>query len=182
MQLELKRLHAELGVTIVYVTHDQEEALTMSDRVALMNRGVIEQLGPAHELYEQPANRFVAEFIGESNVIEGRLDATGSFMTENGARFPVALDGDLRVGERGLLVIRPEKFSLVQQSPADQGVMGRVSEHVYVGDFTRYRVEIQGGLSLTVKVQNNRSAVQAREGEEVRIFLNPGDARILKNL
>jgi ABC-type Fe3+/spermidine/putrescine transport system ATPase subunit len=92
------------------------------------------------------------------------------------------LDGDLRVGERGLLVIRPEKFSLVQQSPADQGVMGRVSEHVYVGDFTRYRVEIQGGLSLTVKVQNNRSAVQAREGEEVQIFLNPGDARILKNL
>jgi putative spermidine/putrescine transport system ATP-binding protein len=181
MQFELKRLHAKLGVTIVYVTHDQEEALTMSDRVALMNRGVIEQLGPAHELYERPANRFVAEFIGESNLIEGRLDAIGYFMTESGARFPVPVNGDLRVGEQGLLVVRPEKFSLMQ-SPGDHGVMGRVSEHVYVGDFTRYRVEIQGGLSLTVKVQNNRSAVQAREGEDVQIFLNPGDARILKNL
>jgi ABC-type Fe3+/spermidine/putrescine transport system ATPase subunit len=182
MQFELKRLHAKLGVTIVYVTHDQEEALTMSDRVALMNRGVIEQLGPAHELYEQPANRFVAEFIGESNVIEGRLDAIGCFMTESGTRFPVAVDGDLRVGEQGLLIVRPEKFSLMQLSPADQGVMGLVSEHVYVGDFTRYRVEVQGGLSLTVKVQNSRSAMHAREGEEVQIFLNPGDARILKNL
>ena len=180
MQFELKRLHAKLGVTIVYVTHDQEEALTMSDRVALMNRGIIEQLGPAHELYEQPANRFVAEFIGESNLIEGRLDAIGCFMTESGARFPVPVNGDLRVGEQGLLVVRPEKFSLMQQSPGDHGVMGRVSEQVYVGDFTRYRVEIQGGLSLTVKVQNNRSAVQAREGEAVQIFLNPGDARILK--
>ncbi len=180
MQFELKSLHAELGVTIVYVTHDQEEALTMSDRVALMNRGVIEQVGPAHELYEQPANRFVAEFIGESNVFEGRLDAIGCFLTTSGARFPFAVDGDLRVGEQGLLVVRPEKFSLMQQSPRDQGVMGRVSEHVYVGDFTRYRVEVQGGLSLTVKVQNNRSAVRARAGEEVQIFLNPGDARILK--
>jgi spermidine/putrescine ABC transporter ATP-binding subunit len=180
MQFELKRLHAKLGVTIVYVTHDQEEALTMSDRVALMNRGVIEQLGPAHELYEQPANRFVAEFIGESNLIEGRLDAIGCFMTEGGARFPVEADGNVRVGEQGLLIVRPEKFSLMQQSPADKGVAGRVSEHVYVGDFTRYRVEIQGGLTLTVKVQNNRSAVRAGEGEDVQIFLNPGDARILK--
>jgi putative spermidine/putrescine transport system ATP-binding protein len=182
MQFELKRLHAELGVTIVYVTHDQEEALTMSDRIALMNRGVIEQLGPAHELYEQPANRFVAEFIGESNVIEGRLDANGCFTTQNGARIPVGLEGDLCVGEQGLLVVRPEKFSLTQQSPSDQGIMGRVDEQVYVGDFTRYRVEIEGGLNLTVKVQNSRSAVRAKEGEQLQIFLNPGDARILKNL
>ena len=86
------------------------------------------------------------------------------------------------MGEQGLLIVRPEKFSLMQLSPADQGVMGLVSEHVYVGDFTRYRVEVQGGLSLTVKVQNSRSAMHAREGEEVQIFLNPGDARILKNL
>src|ERR1700676_1825867 len=85
-------------------------------------------------------------------------------------------------GRRGIAGCKTEKFSLVRQAPADQGVMGRISEHVYVGDFTRYRVEIQGGLSLTVKVQNNRSAVRAREGEEVQLFLNPGDARILKNL
>lgn len=180
MQFELKRLHRELGVTIMYVTHDQEEALTMSDRVALMNKGVIVQLGTAHELYEQPANRFVAEFIGESNLLEGRVDESGCFVTEGGARFPVVADAGLRVGEQGFLAVRPEKFSLTRESSADQCITGRVSEHVYVGDFTRYRLVIQGGRSLTVKVQNCRSAVRIKEGEEVQIFLNPGDARILK--
>jgi putative spermidine/putrescine transport system ATP-binding protein len=182
MQLELKRLHQELGVTVVYVTHDQEEALTMSDRVALMNKGVIAQLGTARDLYERPANRFVAEFIGESNLIEGRLVERGCFATDAGVRFPVASDGDLRVGDKGLLVARPEKFSLAPHSSSDAGVAGRISEHVYVGDFTRCRVVIQGGLTLTVKVQNNRSALPTRVGDEVRIFLDPGDARVLNNL
>jgi len=179
MQLELKRLHAQLGVTVVYVTHDQEEALTMSDRVALMNEGVIEQLGSARDLYERPANRFVAEFIGESNVIEGKLDGDGAFITRNGARFPVPDDVGIRAGEPAILVVRPEKFSLTRQSLSDRGVTGRVAEQVYVGDFMRYRIEVLGSLSLTVKVQNNRSAVTVREGDEVQVFLNPGDARIL---
>ena len=182
MQFELKRLHHELGVTVVYVTHDQEEALTMSDRVALMNKGVIEQVGTARDLYERPVNRFVAEFIGESNLIEGRLVEQGCFATDAGVRFPVASNGDLRVGDRGLLVARPEKFSLAAPSFSSTGVAGRISEHVYVGDFTRYRVVLQGGLSLTIKVQNNRSALSTRAGDEVRIFLDPGDARVLKNL
>jgi putative spermidine/putrescine transport system ATP-binding protein len=182
MQLELKRLHHELGVTVVYVTHDQEEALTMSDRVALMNKGGIAQVGTARDLYERPTNRFVAEFIGESNLIEGRLVERGCFATDAGVRFPVASDGDLRVGDKGLLVARPEKFSLAPQSSSNAGLAGRISEQVYVGDFTRCRVVIQGGLTLTVKVQNNRSALQTRAGDEVRIFLDPGDARVLNNL
>ncbi len=181
MQLELKRLHAELGVTVVYVTHDQEEALTMSDRVALMNHGVIEQLGTARELYERPANQFVAEFIGESNVIEGTLDRDGGFVARNGARFPAPPDVELRAGDTGILVVRPEKFSLTRQSASDGGVSGRVAQQVYVGDFMRYRIEVLGSLSLTVKVQNNRSAVSIREGDEVQVFLDPRDARILSH-
>jgi putative spermidine/putrescine transport system ATP-binding protein len=182
MQFELKRLHAELGVTIVYVTHDQEEALTMSDRVALMNRGISEQLGSARELYEEPVNRFVAEFIGESNLIEGRLLEDGGFASTGGLRFRVAADTGLRPGESGWLAVRPEKFSFVQQAPDDRGIAGRVSEQVYVGDFTRYRVVVESGINLSIKVQNSRSAVRPGVGEEVRVFLNPGDARVLKNL
>jgi putative spermidine/putrescine transport system ATP-binding protein len=181
MQFELKRLHAELGVTIVYVTHDQEEALTMSDRVALMNNGVIEQLGPARELYERPVNRFVAEFIGESNVIEGTVDGDASFVARNGARFPLLPDAHVKPGDTAIMVVRPEKFSLAPQSPDDRGLEGRVLQQVYVGDFIRYRIEVLGSLALTVKVQNNRSAVTAREGDAVRVFLNPGDARILSH-
>ncbi|HEY1328511.1 MAG TPA: ABC transporter ATP-binding protein [Casimicrobiaceae bacterium] len=181
MQLELKRLHGELGVTVVYVTHDQEEALTMSDRVALMNHGVIEQLGTARELYDRPANRFVAEFIGESNVIEGSLHADGGFVARNGVRFPAPPRVELRAGDAGMLVVRPEKFSLTRQSPSERGVRGRVVQQIYVGDFMRYRIDVLGSLSLTVKVQNNRSAVTVREGDEVEVFLDPGDARILSH-
>jgi len=188
MQFELKRLHAELGITILYVTHDQEEALTMSDRVALMNRGSIEQLGSAEELYERPANRFVAEFIGESNVIEGRVEKrehgnAAWFLTNSGMRLPVFLDRGLdSLGNRDFLVLRPEKLSLDTGPGAAQperGIAGRVVELVYVGDFTRYRVEAGGGLCLTVKMQNNRSVPRAREGEAVCIVYDPADARVM---
>jgi len=188
MQFELKRLHGELGITILYVTHDQEEALTMSDRVALMNRGSIEQLGSAEELYEHPANRFVAEFIGESNVIEGRVEKSERakeawFLTNTGMRLPVSLDrGFESLGDGDLLVLRPEKLSLDTRSEAARsgsGIAGRVVELVYVGDFTRYRVEADGGLCLTVKMQNNRSVPRAREGEPVFIVYDPADARVM---
>ncbi len=190
MQFELKRLHTELGVTILYVTHDQEEALTMSDRIALMNKGAIEQLGPADELYNHPINRFVAEFIGESNIIEGRLEGAGDaahawFVAARGAHFPILRPdancggGKLQAGQHALLVLRPEKLSLVGQGQGEC-IVGRVKEQVYVGDFTRYRVEVQGGLTLAVKVQNGRNAPRAREGEAVGISLDPRDIRILE--
>jgi len=186
MQFELRRLHASLGVTIVYVTHDQEEALVLSDRVAIMNRGAIEQLGRAEDLYERPANRFVAEFIGESNVVEGRIEAIdGSnrawFMTAQGARFPVAAERcDGRAGEPGILVIRPEKLSFAVSQDAGDGIRGRVRELVYVGDFTRYRVETEAGLSLTLKRQNGRNSPRVEAGQDVWLLLDPEDARILR--
>ncbi|HTZ34474.1 MAG TPA: ABC transporter ATP-binding protein [Stellaceae bacterium] len=194
MQFELKRLHRELGVTILYVTHDQEEALTMSDRIALLNRGAIAQLGRAEELYERPANRFVAEFIGESNVIEGRLErgeagAASWFRAVDGVRLPIALDGALdravdgatdRLGASLLLVLRPEKLRLgAPRATADQALRGRVVELVYVGDVTRYRIAVGDGLCLTVKVQNSGGAPRAAEGEAVDLVYDPADARVV---
>jgi spermidine/putrescine transport system ATP-binding protein len=164
---------------VLYVTHDQEEALTMSDRVALMNDGVIAQLGTARELYEQPATRFVAEFIGESNVIEGALETPTTFVAAGGLRFTVAAR-ESAVGRSGILVLRPEKLALARRTPDEQSIRGQVSERVYVGDFTRYRVEVAKELIVTVKIQNNRSAVVAEEGEAIELFLDPSDARILQ--
>ncbi|MBV9785896.1 MAG: ABC transporter ATP-binding protein [Acidisphaera sp.] len=174
MQFELKRLHAELGVTILYVTHDQEEALTMSDRIALMNGGRIVQLGTAEDLYERPNSRFVAEFIGESNVIEGRLEDGAGFVAVGGARFPAPCQ---KAGDPTLMVVRPEKFSLAP--PGTPGIPGVVAGLVYVGDFTRYLVDVEGGLRLIVKVQNRRTADRARDGERVALRLDPADARLL---
>jgi putative spermidine/putrescine transport system ATP-binding protein len=188
MQFELKRLHGELGITILYVTHDQEEALTMSDRVALMNKGAIEQVGRADELYEQPANRFVAEFIGESNVIEGHIEAGGGepgawFVAAQGARIPISLDRRfIATGQRGLMVLRPEKLSLTERGASPQScheMAGRVVELVYVGDVTRYRVKTDLGLLVTVKMQNRRNAPRAREGETVCVAFDAADARIM---
>ena len=186
MQFELKRLHRELGVTIVYVTHDQEEALTMSDRVALMNCGRIEQLGTAQALYERPVNRFVADFIGESNLIDGALShdgATGAcwFIDETGTRFRVAAPDDdvLHTGQCSL-VLRPEKIAVVPASVAStEGLAGTVEEALYVGDFTRYSIRIRQGPALRAKVSNNKRVTRASEGEEVRVLWDPEDAYVI---
>jgi putative spermidine/putrescine transport system ATP-binding protein len=172
MQFELKRLHAELGVTVVYVTHDQEEALTLSDRIALMNHGRIEQLGRAEDLYERPVSRFVAEFIGESNLLEGRA-AAGWFSGPDGLRVKVAAhaSGDV------LLVLRPEKVEL-QPADAAEGFAGTVRELVYGGDFTRYRVAV-GAAILTAKLANRRAPFRPAVGEPVRVVWGAGDECII---
>src|SRR5205823_5272580 len=142
MKLEIKRIHRDVGVTVLYVTHDQEEALTMSDRVALMKGGRIAQLGSAEDLYERPASRFVAEFIGESNLLEGRVDPA-----DGGALF--VHDGGVRVRLASVhhgpgaytLMVRPEKIGIASAAgPGEDGLAGKVEEVVYVGEFTRYQV------------------------------------------
>jgi spermidine/putrescine ABC transporter ATP-binding subunit len=172
MQFELKRLHGELGITIVYVTHDQEEALTMSDRIALMNRGRIEQLGDATELYERPKSRFVAEFIGESNVLDGETEP-GWFVSAAGLRVRAKAEG----AGKALLVLRPEKAELHPDDSGD-GLSGIVRELVYVGDFTRYRVDVAGAM-LTVKVANGRAPFRPGLGDRVRVLWGPGDECII---
>ncbi|MBV8913629.1 MAG: ABC transporter ATP-binding protein, partial [Acetobacteraceae bacterium] len=173
MQFELKQLHARLGVTVIYVTHDQEEALTMSDRVALMNRGRIAQIGPAEALYERPATRFVAAFVGESNIIEGRAEGA-RFRCRAGPCFPLPPGA----GHGSAIAIRPEKFTFAGTA-APQAVPGRIAELVYVGDFTRYRVELANGLLVTVKVQNGPQAVRQAPGEQVGLLVDAEHVRLL---
>ena len=187
MQFELKRLHLDLGITVLYVTHDQEEALTMADRVALMNHGRIEQIGPAESLYERPVNRFVADFVGESNILSGVLEPpheTGRawFAPACGPHFLVSLDrSDAAPGEPCLLVVRPEKLSLRPAGDEGEGPRGRIRELVYVGDFTRYRVELDGGLLLTLKRPNSTRSFRPVGGEAVRLSLDPDDVCILRD-
>ena len=179
MQFELKRMHTELGVTILYVTHDQQEALTMSDRIAIMNRGKIVQVGTASGLYEEPESRFVAEFIGESNVIAGAVADDTTFVATAGARFPI-LKGNSQADSK-MVMVRPESFSFVPLSTEPRAIPGKVVGLVYVGEFTRYLVEVEGGLRLTVKTQNRRITDGVREGERVALHLDPPEARLLKN-
>ncbi len=153
LQVELKRIQQELGITFVYVTHDQEEALTMSDRLAVFNEGKIEQIGAPAEVYEHPASEFIAGFVGVSNVLE-----------RDGRRFTV----------------RPEKIRLLgdgeQPEPGVEVEEGRIRDVVYVGAITRYHVELDAGGELTVVSQNlesGSSEVLERQGSRVRLCWRP---------
>ena len=178
MQLELKRLHARLGVTIIYVTHDQEEALTMSDRIAVMNRGRIEQVGTPVELYESPATRFVAEFIGESNFLEGTVTpAEGGRLvlrTRSGSRVPIQAGGAAE-GQEVALFLRPEKILIAPEGEGD-GVRGEIAEVVYLGEATRYLVRTDGGDLVIVKQQNAGAGESLKVGHRVVLTWDPNVA------
>ncbi|MGN6781388.1 MAG: ABC transporter ATP-binding protein [Marmoricola sp.] len=160
MQLELKRIQREVGITFVYVTHDQGEALTMSDRIAVMNAGRVEQLGTPREVYEAPTTRFVADFIGTSNVIT--TVATGASGDEalvespDGSRIVVPLRGGNPRGDL-CVTVRPEKIALDHAMPqaADCRVRGAVEEVVYQGTFTAYAVTTSGGHRIVAHRQNS---------------------------
>jgi putative spermidine/putrescine transport system ATP-binding protein len=149
MQIELKRIQREVGITFVYVTHDQEEALTMSDRLAVFNEGGIEQVGSPAEVYEHPASEFIAGFVGVSNLLE-----------RDGRRFTV----------------RPEKIRMLaagqRPTPGTRTEEGRIGEVVYVGAFTRYVVDLDGGGRLSVVTQNlETSSAEALEARGRRVVL-----------
>jgi len=162
MQLELKRIQREVGITFVYVTHDQEEALTMSDRLVVMNAGRIEQLGSPRELYERPATRFVSNFIGTSNILTGRLERRGDTWALGGLgpdeRVLVADAGDAQSGQEVELAVRPEKMVLrSEQDPPPSGqcaLRARVTEVVYLGTSTQYRTVTDAGQAVAVYRQN----------------------------
>ena len=162
MQLELKRIQREVGITFVYVTHDQEEALTMSDRLVVMNAGRIEQLGSPRELYEHPATRFVANFIGTSNLLTGRLERKGDTWALAGKgpdqRVLVADARDAREGQDVELAVRPEKIVLRTEQdppPPDRTALKvKVDEVVYLGTSTQYRTVTDGGDAIAVYRQN----------------------------
>ncbi|MEL6677921.1 MAG: ABC transporter ATP-binding protein, partial [Pseudomonadota bacterium] len=161
MQFEIKHLHENLGITVVYVTHDQTEALTMSDRVAVFNDGRIQQLAPPEDLYERPDNSFVAQFIGENNTLMGRVEdiqgGVAAVRLDNGELIdadPVNID---RKGERTLVSIRPERVETdITQLPADAHTIdAEVLEFIYMGDVYRTRLRVAGNDEFVVKSRNS---------------------------
>jgi spermidine/putrescine transport system ATP-binding protein len=185
MQVELKRIQQEVGITFIYVTHDQEEAMTMSDRIAVMNRGRYEQLGDPEGLYERPATPFVAGFLGVSNLLPGMVQgkddryATVKLADDTLIRAPSAMvDGrtDISVG------VRPEKIRLREPAETDptptghNQLRGVVRDASYLGVSTQYQVEARGGARLTVYEQNVERATRAElwaPGEEVLLTWSP---------
>jgi spermidine/putrescine transport system ATP-binding protein len=177
MQVELKRIQREVGITFVYVTHDQGEALTMSDRIAVMQAGVIEQLGSPREIYERPATRFVAGFIGTSNLISGRADAVDgnraviSYGDEG--RVVVPMPRAVAPGDAVEVSVRPEKIDLHRGAPptTDGSLLaGVVTEVVYHGTSTNYTVTTAAGPDFVVFDQNTASADDLAERGD-RVFL-----------
>ncbi|KAB0546167.1 ABC transporter ATP-binding protein [Pseudomonas argentinensis] len=156
MQMEIKHIHQRLGVTVVYVTHDQSEALTMSDRVAVFHQGEIQQIAPPRELYESPRNTFVAQFIGENNRFAGELvERTGDTCTVQLGRGEKVQALAVNVGQPGdavSLSIRPERIRLNNAAEGcDNRFSGRVSEFIYLGDHVRVRLEVCGKTDFFVK-------------------------------
>jgi spermidine/putrescine transport system ATP-binding protein len=190
LQLELKRIQAEVGITFVYVTHDQEEALTMSDRIAVMNRGRVEQVGGPEEVYERPATTFVAGFIGVSNLMPGEVTSAGAgrgrVRLDTGVEFETATDG-IGPGERCHAVVRPEKLVITPAGePAPDGqpsVEGIVEASVYLGTATQIVVVLPGDVRMTVLVPNADESERARlpgGGASVRLSWAPEHIHVVR--
>ncbi|MCW2857852.1 MAG: spermidine/putrescine transporter ATPase subunit [Marmoricola sp.] len=189
MQLELKRIQRDVGITFIYVTHDQSEALVMSDRIAVMDGGKIRQLGTPQDIYERPETRFVAGFVGSSNSVSGLVDRVvdgfGVLASDGDDRLLVPIRGDLvRAGESTLLTVRPEKLVLSTDplGAADREcrMRGRVTEIVYLGTSTSYTVMTAAGATLTVHHHNASSAISSiTGGDEVWICWRAADSHAL---
>jgi spermidine/putrescine transport system ATP-binding protein len=169
MQLELKRIQNEVGITFVHVTHDQEEAMTMADRIVIMNSGHIEQLGTPTELYESPRTAFVAGFLGVSNLLEGEVVGDGTVKLTDGTIVrvpPEALNrtGFLQIG------VRPEKLRI--GGGEENSLVGTVTESAYIGVSTQYILDTPAG-PVTVYVQNDRSGGQVATGERLTLSWSP---------
>jgi spermidine/putrescine transport system ATP-binding protein len=189
MQEELKRIQQEVGITFIYVTHDQEEALVMSDRIAVMNEGVVLQVDKPYDLYEEPKTRFVADFIGETNFLNGVVTDNDAELThvrlDSGNLAHVAHEGrTLPVETKVTLAIRPEKIFLGTGTPPDvQNVFaGKVKNIVYFGTDTYYDVLLANDMALTVRQQNEDytgTAASAKAGDAVYVAWRSHNASLL---
>lgn len=187
MQVELKRLQQQLNITFVFVTHDQEEALTMSDRIAVINKGVIEQIGDATEIYHQPKTKFVANFIGEANILEAQV------LSRNGRLATVKTEGDIDLlvnaenlstdAERALVSIRPEKIRIVRTRPEGMNncFPATVAEEIFRGAVDQMLLRTSTGLELTAVVANESATEeQFHQGDQVYCCLHPDDVVIVQ--
>ncbi|MFQ6554289.1 ABC transporter ATP-binding protein [Aestuariibius insulae] len=185
LQFEITNLAHELGITTVYVTHDQTEALTMSDRVAVFDDGRIQQLAPPDELYESPQNSFVAQFIGENNTLEGVVqelrDGIAIVRLDDGGLIDAVPVNVAEVGERTLVSIRPERVEHKRDrlSPDAHTLKAEVLEFIYMGDQFRTRLRVAGRDDFIVKSRNAQGQDRLRPGETIEIGWLPEDARAL---
>ena len=168
-QFELMNLQEEVGITFLIVTHDQEEAMVLADRIAIMREGRIEQVAPPRRLYETPASRYVADFVGDVNLLEGRVESAGP----DGVRLIAAASGTVlhaapsdaaRAGVQGCIAVRPEKIVIApltgegDRAPAPNTIAGTISDYAYLGEYTLYRVETAAGERVEATVLNSRRA------------------------
>ena len=185
MQFEIKHLHENLGITVVYVTHDQGEALTMSDRVAVFNDGRIQQLASPQDLYERPENSFVAQFIGENNKLRGRIEAIagGGCMVRlaTGELIDATPVNVTEVGAETVVSIRPERveFKTDLLPPGSQTIEATVREVIYMGDLWRTVLHVAGAEDFVMKSRNSQGQQVLTPGEKIRIGWARADARAL---
>jgi spermidine/putrescine transport system ATP-binding protein len=188
LQVELKRIQRDVGITFVYVTHDQEEALTMSDRIAVMSNGVVEQVDSPENVYERPSTTFVAGFIGVSNLMPGTVtsagDGRGTIKLDTGLEVEASVDG-IQSGERCHAIVRPEKLRISSGGSSDglPGVDGVVQSSIYLGTATQIAVNLPGDVSMTVLVPNASEAERARlpgGGAPVRLSWEPEHMHVVR--
>jgi spermidine/putrescine transport system ATP-binding protein len=182
MQVELKRIQREVGITFVYVTHDQEEALAMSDRIAVMHDGVVEQLGAPEEIYEHPVRPFVAGFIGISNLLAATVE-DGGVRLSGGKLVPAPVPDGIPQGAQVQLSVRPEKLWIDELEPGMAEVEGTIAERVYLGTTTQLIVELGPDARLVALEQNTaraRSDDRWELGDRVRIGWRPEHGQVLR--
>lgn len=182
MQFEIKHLHEHLGITVVYVTHDQSEALTMSDRIAVFNDGIVQQLAKPADLYERPTNAFVAQFIGENNKLKGIVKALNgdTVLVEftNGQQAEALAVNCEGVGKPTLCSIRPERVRIGNQA-GKYATEGKVIELIYLGDHIRCRMSVYGDDSFIVKIPNAGDGTMLSVGQTIKVGWDKNDCRAL---
>ena len=188
MQLELKHLQSQLGMTFIYVTHDQEEALVMSDRIAVMSQGRVLQVDSPMVIYEKPVSRFVADFIGESNFLQGAVEEIShgniavKLADDRRFSFPTQVRG-LPKGSDVVLTVRPEKLRLLEPNGhvAANALSGVIQEITYLGTDTRYSVELTSREMVYVRMQNMQDRVWGKYaiGDPVDVQWSPEDVQVL---
>jgi spermidine/putrescine transport system ATP-binding protein len=186
LQLELKRIQSELGTTFVYVTHDQEEALSMSDRIAVMHDGLVEQIGSPREIYEHPRTAFVADFIGSLNAFDFRVDSVDGDLAvmkvSEGGRLVVSATRETKPGARVKVAVRPERIRIdAANGRAPEGgsrVDGTIAQAVYLGSLTQFHVDTECGTIVSHRM-NDDAAVRLGEGRRVTLTWAPEDSAVL---
>jgi putative spermidine/putrescine transport system ATP-binding protein len=183
MQYEIKHIHEKIGITVVYVTHDQSEALTMSNRIAVFNDGKIQQISSPDVLYEKPDSSFVAQFIGENNQLKGKVKSVNGenciITTESGDDIHALKINVNNSGDNSLVSLRPERVAINSSEKFENNFEAKVKELIYLGDHIRSRVEVCGNDQFIVKIPNSYMGANLKEGAIVKLSWKTADSRAL---